>query len=142
MDFLQVFRALGDETRLRLVNLFVQTGKSLCVCEMVDALQLPQYQVSRHLSLLRHLRVVRSERRGTWVYYEANWGESPCLDDLLRVVRRHFRERYQEDVRRMQERLALRRDGVCVIGYAFYEKGKSGTEPVRIETGTKGEEGR
>ena len=44
-------QVLGEPTRLRLLNLLAQTGE-VCVCELVDALQLPQYNVSRHLSVL------------------------------------------------------------------------------------------
>ena len=50
----EIFKALGDETRLRLVNLFLQTDEDLCVCEMVDALELPQYQISKHLTILKN----------------------------------------------------------------------------------------
>ena len=122
LDFLKVFKSLGDETRLRIVNLLVQSGERLCVCEMTDALLVPQYQVSRHLSVLRHAGIVHSERDGTWIYYALNRGQSQCLDDLLEVVRKHFSQRYPEDIARLNDRLAKREDGRCVIGYALTEE--------------------
>lgn len=72
----QLFRALGDGTRLRLMTLLRQNGR-LCVCELVHALDAGQPRVSRHLGHLRDLGLVRDERRGQWVYYEIN----PALPD-------------------------------------------------------------
>jgi ArsR family transcriptional regulator len=63
----RVFRALGDETRVRIVALL--SHGELCVCHVEKALALPQPLVSRHLSVLRAAGVVDSRREGTWVYY-------------------------------------------------------------------------
>lgn len=41
MDLATIFKALGDETRLRILNLFIQSDQRLYLCEMEDALQLP-----------------------------------------------------------------------------------------------------
>ncbi len=122
LDFAQVFKALGDERRIRLLNLFLQSGKKICVCEMVDALRIPQYQVSKHLKVLRNLDLVKTTREGLWVYYEANWESSECVSDLFKVIKKHFQERFNEDLQRLDERLSLREGDSCVIGYSIYEK--------------------
>ena len=62
------FKALGDPIRLRLFALLGQ-HKELCVCHLVDALQLPQSTISRHLSVLRHANLVVTRREGKWMYY-------------------------------------------------------------------------
>ena len=64
-----VCKALGDDTRMRLVFLMHQYGE-LCVCDLVDALKLPQPTVSRHLSQLRTLGLVADRRDGQWVHYQ------------------------------------------------------------------------
>lgn len=63
----RVFRALGDETRVRIVALL--SHGELCVCHVEQALALPQPMISRHLAVLRAAGVVEARRAGTWVYY-------------------------------------------------------------------------
>jgi len=66
----QVFRALADPVRLRLVSLIGahQDGQA-CVCELTAAFDLTQPTISHHLKVLREAGIIASERRGTWVYY-------------------------------------------------------------------------
>lgn len=63
----RLFKALGDETRLRMVALL--THGELCVCHLEAALGLSQPTASRHLAVLRHAGVVEQRRDGRWVYY-------------------------------------------------------------------------
>ena len=113
-----IFKALGDETRLRLVNLFLQANEDLCVCEMVDALELPQYQISRHLTLLKNAGLLKASREGTWVYYRLDRDESPLLRDLFKVLRRHLNNQtFENDAANLERRLGLRQNGRCVVGF-------------------------
>lgn len=121
----QIFKALGDETRLRLVNLFLQTEDDLCVCEMVDALELPQYQISKHLTLLKNAGLLLAAREGTWVYYRLDREESPLLRDLFKVLRRHLHQQtFNNDAAKLTRRLALRKAGRCVVGFVSAAKVK------------------
>lgn len=113
----EVLKALGDETRLRLLNLFLQTHEDLCVCEMVDTLQLPQYHISRHLSTLKTVGLVKPQRHGTWVYYRLVRAPSPFLRDLFGVLRLHLGQAYAADLARLRQRLGLRQEGRCVVGF-------------------------
>ncbi|MGI9006678.1 MAG: ArsR/SmtB family transcription factor [Streptosporangiaceae bacterium] len=66
----QIFRALGDPVRLRLVSLIgAHQGGEACVCDLTSAFSLTQPTISHHLKVLREAGVIDSERRGTWVYY-------------------------------------------------------------------------
>ncbi|NOZ62325.1 MAG: winged helix-turn-helix transcriptional regulator [Calditrichaeota bacterium] len=118
MDYVSVFKALGDETRLRIVNLFVQSGERLCVCEMVDSLQLPQYTVSKALGILRNAGLLRSGRQGTWVYNFLN-DDSEFLRSFFELLKKHLAEQYPDDPERLKKRLFLRENGVCVVGMAL-----------------------
>lgn len=121
----EIFKALGDETRLRLVNLFLQTAEDLCVCEMVDALGLPQYQISKHLTLLKNAGLLQAAREGTWVYYRLDREESPLLRDLFKVLRRHLNQQtFNNDAAQLTRRLALREAGRCVVGFVSVAKVK------------------
>ncbi|MGD0377465.1 MAG: metalloregulator ArsR/SmtB family transcription factor [Streptosporangiaceae bacterium] len=66
----QVFKALADPVRLRLVSLIgAHQGGEVCVCELTTAFALTQPTISHHLKVLREAGIIDSERRGTWVYY-------------------------------------------------------------------------
>ena len=66
----QIFRALGDPVRLRLVSLIgAHQGGEVCVCDLTSAFSLTQPTISHHLKVLREAGIIESERRGTWVYY-------------------------------------------------------------------------
>jgi ArsR family transcriptional regulator len=114
----EIFKALGDDTRLRLVNLFLQTQDDLCVCEMVDALALPQYQISKHLTILKNAGLLQARRQGTWVYYRLDREESPLLRALFKVLDRHLNQQtFDTDAIKLKRRLALREAGRCVVGF-------------------------
>jgi len=61
------FQALGDATRLRLLNLM--GDQELCVCYFVQILAQPQPKISRHLAYLRRAGIVESRRDGKWMHY-------------------------------------------------------------------------
>jgi ArsR family transcriptional regulator len=65
--FLSAARALADESRLR--ALLALDGRQLCVCQLVELLQLAPSTVSKHMSILGQARLVDSRKNGRWVYY-------------------------------------------------------------------------
>ena len=84
----QIFKALGDETRLRIMALLLG-GQELCVCDLMAALDLPQSTVSRHLSYLRNAGLVDDRRQGIWMYYTINkesTEHASILSDLLSAM--------------------------------------------------------
>ena len=67
-ELTRLFRALADETRVRIVALL--SHGELCVCHLIKALELSQPNISRHLGILRMAGLVDARRDGTWVYYK------------------------------------------------------------------------
>ena len=61
------FQALGDQTRLRLLNLL--GDQEVCVCYFVEILGGPQPKISRHLAYLRSAGIVSARREGKWMHY-------------------------------------------------------------------------
>jgi ArsR family transcriptional regulator len=61
------FQALGDNTRLRLLNLMGE--HEVCVCYFVEILSTPQPKISRHLAYLRNAGIVSARREGKWMHY-------------------------------------------------------------------------
>lgn len=66
-DMQQFFQALGDNTRLRLLNLMAD--QEVCVCYFVEVLGGPQPKISRHLAYLRNAGIVSARREGKWMHY-------------------------------------------------------------------------
>jgi ArsR family transcriptional regulator len=62
------FQALGDTTRLRLLNLMGE--QEICVCYFVEILDQPQPKISRHLAYLRKAGIVAARREGKWMHYK------------------------------------------------------------------------
>lgn len=70
VDLAQVFKALADPTRLRIVDALRKAApEALCQCELVPLFEVSQPALSRHLRLLREAGVIGCERRGTWAFY-------------------------------------------------------------------------
>jgi ArsR family transcriptional regulator len=66
-DAAQLFKALADETRLRILHLLLKG--ELCICDLVAVLELPQPKVSRHMAYLKNAGLVTDRRKAVWIYY-------------------------------------------------------------------------
>jgi len=66
-EVVRFFKAFSDETRLRILRLLLKG--ELCICELMEVLQLPQSTVSRHMAYLKNAGLVEDRREGVWVYY-------------------------------------------------------------------------
>jgi ArsR family transcriptional regulator, arsenate/arsenite/antimonite-responsive transcriptional repressor len=66
-DLSRFFQALGNPTRLRLLNLMEE--QEVCVCYFVEILGAPQPKISRHLAYLRNAGIVSARREGKWMHY-------------------------------------------------------------------------
>lgn len=65
----ELLKCFSDPTRLRLLNLMVNRGPEICVCDLVSVLDQPQSTVSRQLTVLRQCDVVEARREGLWMHY-------------------------------------------------------------------------
>lgn len=76
----QVFKALADPTRLRILRLL--SAGEICVCHIHESLRLPQPLVSRHLAYLRRMGLVETRKDGLWVHYRL----APPRDETTRTL--------------------------------------------------------
>ncbi len=94
LDVVTICKALGDPTRLKILELLKSKGRSccdliardergLCACDIEEAVKLSQAAVSHHMGLLRRAGLVNAEKRGRWVYYSRNEAAIAGLADLL-----------------------------------------------------------
>ncbi|MBC7288703.1 MAG: winged helix-turn-helix transcriptional regulator [Armatimonadetes bacterium] len=86
MDVAELFRALSDETRLRIVNL-LSRGRAMAVCDLVAAMEMPQWHISRHLSRLLQAGVVRAQRSGARRYYSLRDDVQQVVANIMAAVR-------------------------------------------------------
>ena len=122
-NYAEIFKALSDETRLRIMRLLTITDRQICVCEFVDALELPQYQVSKHLNILKNANLVEGERRGTWVYYSPLIEKSSFNNQLFQLLKEQLSDSvFLLDAERLKQRMALREGDTCVVGFANRQK--------------------
>lgn len=91
MPVSDLFQAIGEENRARLLNLLAQRGE-ICVCDLVRVLGAPQGRLSRHLAALRHAGLVTARRDGPRIFYALARPRSPLHRDLVRCIRAHFPE--------------------------------------------------
>ena len=80
-DLVNLFQALADRTRLRLLNLM--SGGEVCVCYFVELLDEPQPKISRHLAYLRRAGLVAARREGKWMHYRLT---TPADSQQARVL--------------------------------------------------------
>ena len=69
-DLVMLFKALSDETRLRIIKLLEQG--ELCVCDITAALDMVQPKVSFHLSALKEAGLIKDRKQGKWIHYSLN----------------------------------------------------------------------
>lgn len=83
------FQAMGDNTRLRLLNLM--GDQEICVCYFVEILGQGQPKISRHLAYLRRAGIVQARREGKWMHYRivmpSNIGAAQVLRQTLAWMR-------------------------------------------------------
>lgn len=80
----QVFKALADPVRLRLLSLVASyAGGEACVCDLAAHFDVTQPTISHHLKVLREAGLLESERRATWIYYRVRPEALARLSGLL-----------------------------------------------------------
>jgi ArsR family transcriptional regulator len=80
----QLFKALADRQRIRILNLLAGAEDAVCVCKLMPTLGLAQPTVSYHLKLLTEAGLLERERRGRFAYYRLAAGALDRLGDLVR----------------------------------------------------------
>jgi ArsR family transcriptional regulator len=97
LDIVTACKALGDPTRLKILELLKARGRTccelvardergLCACDIERAVGLSQAAVSHHMGLLRRARLVVAEKRGRWIFYSRNEEAIGGLSQLAKVV--------------------------------------------------------
>ena len=110
-SFLKVMKALSDSSRVKILKMLQR--RSMCVCELREALGIAQPSVSKHLKILEEAGLVASRKNGLWVdYYLTDGGQSPYAASLMGNLR-HWLENEPELIELIERLPDIRREEVC-----------------------------
>ena len=96
----EFYKALGDESRLKIIQML--TEQEMCVCEIIDKLNMSQPAVSHHLKILKQAGFVTDSREGKWIYYALNYG---VFKDVFKGENTKIIQSYAEPIKRKIENL-------------------------------------
>ena len=112
-DLVKVYKALSDESRLRVLNLLSE--KECCVCEVMQALEITQSKASRILSALYDVGFLNLRKDGLWSLYSIDWdGMGENLKDILETVNTGLEGNKQMEADRERLKTAVRVGPGCV----------------------------
>lgn len=113
MEAVNLFKALADTNRVRAY--LALNEQPLCVCQIVELLQLAPSTVSKHMSILAQAGLVTGSKRGRWVYYQQTVAENPAAAVLTQALRQLVAQESlpAEDRGALAEILAQDPEGLC-----------------------------
>lgn len=126
-DLVLLGKALADPTRVRIVYALLHSD--LCVCEMVDCLELGQSTLSNHLQTIRQAGIVQTTRRHKMVNYAVTEEAKTLLQPLFQANLPALQndKRLTRDLERIDQRLKFRTNGICDLGPGQLDK----PDPIR-----------
>src|SRR3989338_6814822 len=119
---LTIFKALSDETRLRILKL-LENGE-LCVCDITDVLNMSQPNISFHLAMLKEAGLIKDRRNGRWMHYSLDESDIFIRFLLLGVLERFEDKLAEEDKKRLISLLSTKEEGRIVSISSGVRKGK------------------
>ena len=115
-NHVEMFKSLGDKTRLRIIRLVIDSGTEICGCEFVDSLEESQYNISRHIKVLKHAGLIKERKEGRWVYYSVNDKKDSFKKILYKLIASIPKDIVKKDQKRFKKRLDIRVKGKCLLG--------------------------
>ncbi|MEW6052956.1 MAG: metalloregulator ArsR/SmtB family transcription factor [Nitrospirota bacterium] len=114
-DLLQIYKALSDETRLRIIKLLEQG--ELCVCDIVASLNIIQPKISFHLGVLKEAGLVKDRRVGKWIHYRLDDSEMFRRFLLLSTIEKAEDGLLLEDKMRLEEFLQYKKGKIVSMKF-------------------------
>jgi len=123
----QIFSALADPTRIRIIRLLLETMDEACLCELSDSLNEPEYKLSRHVKVLKSSGLITSVRDGKWVYHGLV-KDTKYLKAIHKAVQAFpdGSKASAKDLSRFIKRLSIRESGRCKTGIQRAESSRAG----------------
>lgn len=118
-----VLQAISDKTRLRIIRILVTLPKAEgCLCDFTDSLQEPEYNISRHLKVLRNVGLLSFRKEGRWVYHHISSAKE--MKPFYRLIAEipDNEQTFHEDLKRFKNELAKRSNKRCLKDGPEFEK--------------------
>ena len=114
----EIFKAIGEQTRLRIMRLLVKAKIELCACEIIDVLEKPQYTVSKNLGILVNAGLLKERREGRMMFYKIDSGDefNKNIFKSVELIKCDSNPVYKNDFLRLSKRISFRKNGDCITG--------------------------
>jgi DNA-binding transcriptional ArsR family regulator len=113
-DFMAITKALADENRVRM--LLALQKQELCLCQIIELVNLAPSTVSKHMSILRAGRLVDARKEGRWMHYRlAGMNSSPIVRGAIEWAQKSLADDPQitSDARRLKQILKMDASRLC-----------------------------
>jgi ArsR family transcriptional regulator len=112
----EIYKAIGEETRLRILRLLIKAKRELCACELMDVLDKPQYTISKCLGILVKAGILAERRDGRMMFYKLNDDNdfNTTIFENIGLIKCKSNPAFEKDFLNLSKRLALRVKGKCV----------------------------
>jgi len=136
-DAAQFFKVLGDEARLKMLWLLFN-HRELCVCDIVEALEITQSKASRHLITLRHAKLVIDRKDGLWSYYQLRPVDDELAKQHMKLLRTTLSKRTDAAplLSKLQDWLRTKERGAACVS-ATKKKNTANPKRARVARGSR-----
>ncbi len=114
--YISTFKALTDETRLRIINLIMISDVELCACEFTDILNITSYNISKHLKILKIANLISIRKEGRMIFYSLRNNKDDFYNNILSSIGTIESEVFKKDIENYKKRINLRIDTNKPIG--------------------------
>lgn len=118
-----VLQAISDKTRLRIIRILVALPKEeACLCDLGDSLQEPEYNISRHLKVLKNVGLLSFRKEGRWVYHRLSSAKE--MKPFYQLIEKlpDTEQTFLEDLKRFKNEIAKRCNDRCEKDGSDFDK--------------------
>jgi ArsR family transcriptional regulator len=109
-QLIEMLKALSDKMRLRIFWVLVRADTELCVTEIIDAIQENQYNVSRHLKILKYSGLIQERKQGRFVFYSLSKAGDKTHKIIIDLISSIDKETLSQDAKRLVKVLSLKKE--------------------------------
>ncbi len=121
-EYTDIFKALSDPTRLKIMWLLFTVDLKVSVSEIKDVLNLNQYNVSKHLKILKQVGLISEMKEGRWSYYYYLENNNKFHNYIQKTITQIPSIFMEDELKRCKKRIEMRIDGKCVLNANIDDK--------------------
>lgn len=121
-EYTNIFKALSDPTRLKIMWLLFTVDLKVSVSEIQDVLNENQYNVSKHLKILKQTGLISEKKEGRWSYYYYLENDNKFHNYIQKTITQIPHDLMEEELLRCKKRIEMRVDGKCILKANIDEK--------------------